>query len=199
MGLFLALVHYPVLNKNGEVIASAVTNLDLHDIARASRTYGVECFYVVTPLEDQWVLVERIAGHWKTGAGAAYNPDRRDALELIRLSASVDAAVADITEFTGARPTVVVTTARTDRANLGFPECRRLIAGDTPVLLCLGTAWGMAPEFMETANHVLAPIAGTTGYNHLSVRCAAAILLDRLSAHGREEIPESANAGGRYE
>lgn len=189
MGLFLALVHYPVLNKRGEVIASAVTNLDLHDIARASRTYGVERFYVVTPLEDQWILVHRIADHWKTGGGAAYNPDRRDALELIRLAASVDAAMADITETTGIRPTLVATTARANRATLGFSECRRLTRGDAPVLLCLGTAWGMAPEFMEKADHVLAPIAGTTGYNHLSVRCAAAIMLDRLSGSDERDHP----------
>ncbi|MCP4687771.1 MAG: RNA methyltransferase, partial [Desulfobacterales bacterium] len=33
--LHLALLHYPVVNKNGEPVASAVTNLDLHDISRA--------------------------------------------------------------------------------------------------------------------------------------------------------------------
>ena len=43
--------------KTAQMIASAVTNLDLHDIARACRTYGVNGYYVITPLEDQQVLV----------------------------------------------------------------------------------------------------------------------------------------------
>ena len=60
INLSIALVHYPVTNKNGEVIASAVTNLDLHDMARSARTYGVKGFYVVTPLEDQKALAAQL-------------------------------------------------------------------------------------------------------------------------------------------
>ena len=48
--LFLALIHYPVLNRMGDIIASAITNLDLHDLARSCRTYGVPACYIVTPL-----------------------------------------------------------------------------------------------------------------------------------------------------
>ncbi|MEI7817822.1 MAG: RNA methyltransferase, partial [Desulfuromonadales bacterium] len=32
--LAIALVHYPVYNKHHEVVTSALTNLDQHDIAR---------------------------------------------------------------------------------------------------------------------------------------------------------------------
>jgi hypothetical protein len=74
--LYVALIHYPVVDKNGDIIASAVTNLDLHDISRAAKTYGLKSFYVVTPLEDQRELVERIISHWTNGIGAAYNPKR---------------------------------------------------------------------------------------------------------------------------
>ena len=48
--LYVALIHHPVVNKNGMIIGSAVTNMDLHDIARAGRTFGVRGYYVVTPL-----------------------------------------------------------------------------------------------------------------------------------------------------
>ncbi|MFW6237145.1 MAG: RNA methyltransferase, partial [Desulfosudaceae bacterium] len=95
--LYLALLHYPVVNKSGQVIASAVTNLDLHDIARAARTYGVAGFYVVTPLEDQQRLVERIVNHWTVGDGARYNPKRAEAMALIRLAATLEAARQEIT------------------------------------------------------------------------------------------------------
>ena len=34
---WVALVHHPVYDKNHKVVATALTNLDLHDIARSSR------------------------------------------------------------------------------------------------------------------------------------------------------------------
>jgi hypothetical protein len=52
--------------------------------------------------------------------------------------------------------------------------------GGEPCLLIFGTAWGLSPALLETADFVLAPIEGPTDYNHLSVRSAAAIILDRL-------------------
>ncbi len=146
--LYLALAHYPVVNKRGEIIAAALTNLDLHDISRAAKTYGVKSFYVVTPLSDQQVLAKKIIAHWTGGAGAVYNPDRRSALELIK-------------------------------------EFRGILESSMPHLLIFGTAWGLAESLISQADFVLEPIAGTTGYNHLSVRCAAAIILDRLLGPGK--------------
>ena len=75
-----ALVHFPVYNKSKEVIVSSVTTLDVHDISRVCRTYGVGTFYVITPLKTQQELVERLISHWLTGFGAEYNPTRREAL-----------------------------------------------------------------------------------------------------------------------
>jgi len=46
--------------------------------------------------------------------------------------------------------------------------------------LVLGTAWGLSETFIGDADHVLDPIVGNSEYNHLSVRSAAAIILDRL-------------------
>ena len=83
--IYLALLHYPVVNKRGKVIASAVTNLDLHDMARSARTYGVNAFYVVTPLDDQKALAAKLVDHWVNGGGARYNPKRCEALQLIHI------------------------------------------------------------------------------------------------------------------
>jgi hypothetical protein len=47
-------------------------------------------------------------------------------------------------------------------------------------LLLLGTGWGLAAEVLDRVDDVLEPIAGAGPYNHLSVRAAAAIMLDRL-------------------
>ncbi|BBO89201.1 RNA methyltransferase [Desulfosarcina ovata] len=179
--LYVALVHYPVIDKNGATIASAVTNLDLHDIARACRTYGVAGYFVITPLEDQMVLVQRILDHWTIGAGGTYNPKRRQALELVRVRATFDAAVDQISGAHGQRPCVVATTARRDSGNLSCHGLREMLAGSAvPVLLALGTAWGLCGSFIDAADYVLEPLKGTCEYNHLSVRSAAAIILDRL-------------------
>lgn len=35
--LYLGLVHYPIYNKNMQVIATAVTNFDIHDISRTAE------------------------------------------------------------------------------------------------------------------------------------------------------------------
>jgi hypothetical protein len=49
-----------------------------------------------------------------------------------------------------------------------------------PCVLVFGTAWGLSEALMETADYILVPVSGPEDYNHLSVRSAAAIILDRL-------------------
>ena len=167
-------------NKNGEVIASAVSNLDLHDISRAAKTYGVRAFYIVTPLADQGALVERIVSHWTEGIGARYNPDRSEALRLIRVAVSLDAVRNEIASSGKGVPITVVTDARPHPRNISYGELTEMLKSEHPYLLVFGTAWGLTIEFIDKADYVLAPIMGHTGYNHLSVRSAAAIVLDRL-------------------
>lgn len=178
----MALIHHPVVDKNGQTIAAAVTALDLHDIARAAKTYGVERFYVVTPLLDQQELVKALIDHWVTGAGARYNPDRQAALALIRLTPSIEETLADMTRRHGARPQTVVTSARMTEGNLTFDGLRTLACNGRPTLLMFGTAWGLAPAAMAQAEFRLAPIEGAGDYNHLSVRSAVSIILDRTLA-----------------
>lgn len=176
----MALTHYPVLNKNADVIVSAITNLDLHDIARVSKTYGVRSFYVITPLEDQQALIEKIVSHWVKGAGSRYNPKRREALELINIKASITEVKEHIKNKEGDFPKTVVTSAKNYPGNISFDTFRDLLQGEHLYLLILGTAWGLAEEFMTEADYFLDPIWGNSNYNHLSVRSASAIILDRL-------------------
>ena len=183
--LYLALTHYPVINKRGNIIASALTNLDIHDISRAAKTYGVKSFYVVTPLSDQKVLAEKIISHWTGGAGAVYNPDRRRALELIKVMDSIIDVAEDIKGIENSYPKTVTTCARRYPASIGYAEFRDILENGIPHLLIFGTAWGLAESLITEADFVLEPITGTTAYNHLSVRSAAAIILDRLLGPGR--------------
>jgi hypothetical protein len=185
--IYVGLVHHPVINKNGDVVASAVTNLDLHDIARAARTYGAGAFYVITPVEDQATLVDRILAHWIQGAGGRYNPKRRDALSLIRVSRTVREATEDIARENGTTPKTVATGAASRRGAVPFDTLRRDLRDGTPHLILLGTAWGLAEDVFAAADRILEPIAGTGDYNHLSVRSAAAIILDRLHRHSYQK------------
>jgi hypothetical protein len=181
MELYIGLVHHPVYNKRYETIASAVTIFDLHDIARTAVTYNVKRFLVITPLEDQQQLIGRVLDHWVKGFGAQYNGNRKEALELIDVVPSIEDAVERATGENGRKPWIVATDAReTDFPSISFEDLRRLLAETNPVLLLFGTAWGLHRQVLDQADFVLEPVKGPVQYNHLSVRSAAAIILDRL-------------------
>lgn len=180
--VYLALVHYPVYNKHLQVIATSVTNLDIHDISRCSRTYGLQGFYIVHPLEAQQELVEKVRSFWQEGYGSEYNPDRKDALNVLRLSESLSDTIAAITAETGQQPKLVATDARTYPNTLSYSEMRNLINEDhgQPWLLIFGTGFGIESELMQQCDFILEPVMGASDYNHLSVRSAVAIIIDRL-------------------
>lgn len=176
----LALVHHPVINKNGETIGSAITNLDIHDIARAARTFGVDTVYMVTPYEDQQHLLGEILEHWLTGHGAKYNSKRGDALALVKACRSLDELYGAVTDKWGERPTILSTCARPQEKTWSYSEVRKIVHSGGSLLILFGTAWGLAPEALADADGALPPIRGGSDYNHLSVRSAVSIVLDRL-------------------
>jgi len=181
--LYLALLHHPVLDKNGQVVTTALTNLDVHDIARTSRTYGVKRFFIVHPVRTLQLLALKIMEHWESGYGSTYNLTRKDALRLVAMEASLDGVLVALERETGQRPVLVATSARPGPDRVPFADFRaRLEASADPHLIVLGTGWGLTPEVMARVDLTLEPIVGPSDYNHLSVRSAAAIILDRLCA-----------------
>jgi hypothetical protein len=183
MRLYTGLVHHPVYNKNREKITSAVTNLDLHDISRLSRTYGVKNFFVVTPLTDQQEFTKSLINHWKSGFGASYNVDRKEAIEVIEITASIEEAVFKIVEIEGERPVIIATCASEVKGSINFSKAKEIINSNKAVLLLFGTAWGLHDDAINSADFVLKAIKGNSDYNHLSVRAAAGIIMDRLTGH----------------
>jgi hypothetical protein len=180
--LAIALLHSPVYNRNGEIVTTAVTNLDLHDIARAARTYGVGRYYVVTPVPEQRELAERILRHWREGWGATYNPHRKEALGTVSLTETLEETIRSEAERGGGRlPKLVATGARGGEDAIDFPDFSRLLReADERFLLLFGTGSGLAEEVTRRADYILAPVIGVGDYNHLSVRSAVSIILDRL-------------------
>lgn len=187
--VWISLVHYPVYNKKSEVVNTSVTNLDIHDIARAAATFGLSGYYLVQPAPAQQELISTLLKHWQYGFGARYNPDRHRALSAISLVPSIEAAVADITEQCGEVPEIIVTSAKPHSDMRGYAQMRKLIhESGKPYLLMFGTGWGLTDEIMNSADHILRPIYGVDDYNHLSVRSAVSIILDRLFGEGGADI-----------
>jgi tRNA (guanine37-N1)-methyltransferase len=180
----LVLAHHPVLDRTGQIVTSSITNLDVHDIARSAATYGLAGYEIVTPISAQREKVAHLAGVWveelaEEGAAAGHG-HRGHALAPIRVHASIGDALAAI----GGRTFLVATSARVTGRSVGYRQLLRLLPPDRPLVLLFGTGHGLAPEAMASVDQVLAPIEGQSDWNHLSVRSAAAVVLDRLFGTG---------------
>jgi tRNA (guanine37-N1)-methyltransferase len=179
--VYVALLHYPVYDKNRQVVTTAVTNMDIHDIARAGKTYGIHAFYVVTPVKALQKLATKIIDHWEQGYGSQYNSTRKEALALARIKDTLDDVLIDIEQECANKPALVVTSARPGGKRTSFADIRdMLLKTNQPFLILLGTGWGLTEAIFSRSDYVLEALEGPTEYNHLSVRSAAAIILDRL-------------------
>lgn len=177
--LTVVLLHHPVLNRLGESISSTVDHFDVMDASRLALTYALWRLYVVTPVPAQRALVERLIRH---GNAEAERQDGRGTFSTTHWAPDLDTVLADHDDELECTPTVVATSAKAGQDDIPFAALRtRLWAGE-PIVLLIGKAWGLAPAVFERADLRLAPIDAGTGYNHLSVRSATAILVDRLMA-----------------
>ncbi len=190
MTLYVALVHHPCRDRRGDVVTTAVTNIDVHDFARMTTTYDARC-YIVTPITAQRELVDGIARHWREGPGKVRVPTRAAAFARFSAVASIDDAHADIVEREGRAPVWVATAAaRDDRELTSFASLGKRTR-DEPVLLLFGTGHGLTDDLLDRCDAQLPPIRPRRkpgDFNHLSVRTAAAIILDRLLGDG--ETPQ---------
>jgi len=181
-GIYAALVHSPVLDRNGEKTTAAVTGLDLSDIGRSCRTYGLDRFLVTTPLASQRELAKTMAAHWTGGAGGDVNPDRKEAFGTMKIFSSLDRAAEWVTRREKEPPLFIGTTARPRKGGFHWLEAkRRILRERKPVVFVFGTGSGLHEEILARCHMVLQPLSGGFGdYNHLSVRTAVGVVLDRF-------------------
>lgn len=178
--LYVALIHYPVVDKHGRIITSSVTNLDLSDIARSCRTFEVRNYFVVHPSPDEQALNRRIIKHWDTAFGLASHPTRAEAFERLSLVSNFDEVLSQVQAQSQAAPVLLGTSAKKTGDRIWSIEAAKAKLETAPIVLCFGTAYGLAPTWNDRFDGFLGPICGPTPYNHLSVRSAVAIYLDRL-------------------
>ena len=180
--LYIALLHYPVYNKDGKVVTTAIANMDIHDIARLAKTYGLGGFYVINPISAQRALAQEIINHWREGYGATYNKFRKEAFELVSLKVNLDEVITEIETLSGHVPGKIVTSANFNcEGDLTFASLRKMLkSNNLPYLLIFGTGSGIADDVIQNADYKLEAIKGEGDYNHLAVRSAVAIILDRV-------------------
>jgi hypothetical protein len=147
--------------------------------------------------------VGRIVGHWRKDQSQQYHPKRFDALSLVRLVHDFQEVKSAIRAECGEDPEVVMPDARPLANPVSYAQLRAELEDPKrtrPLVIVFGTGWGIAEPFYPEVHRILAPIHGPKQestessemsaelnensepkrYNHLSVRAAAAIVLDRL-------------------
>lgn len=180
--LSVVLLHDEMVDKQDKLVTASLTLIDIHDIARSSATYAAKALYIAHSAPTIRKLARSLKSHWEEGFGSTYNPNRKVAIEHVRIVSSLDEAIADIDTRAGKLPKLIATSARPGGKRVTFAQTRELLALGDPYLLMLGTGWGMSSQLLERADLFLEPINGPGEYNHLSVRSACAIMLDRLMA-----------------
>lgn len=186
--IHLALRHDNVLGRRGETIHSSVTQTDLHDFCRLTLTYGLGGFHAITAMDAQHRLCNEILDFWREGFGKSYNPDRVAALQSLHIHHSFDDLIALLTERDGEAPLLIGTSAKPCDNTLDFGDLLPIMGSSgRSAVIQFGTSWGLSDQQLHRCDRILPPIYGYDGYNHLSVRCAAAIIVDRLFTHGTSE------------
>lgn len=188
---YVALMHADVLiGPERQPGVTSVTSIDVHDIARSSTTYGIQQFFVVTPLQDQQKIVGTLLDFWQKGIGVEYNRGRHEAVDRVRLKETLADVIKTIEELEGKKPIIVTTSAGThEHSNLiSYTDQHQVWAHGRPVLFIFGTGKGLTPSVIQQSDYLLLPVHGFTHFNHLSVRSAVAIVLDRwLGIHEKVE------------
>lgn len=184
--LYVALIHYPVLGRDGKIVSSAVTNMDVHDISRTCRTYKIKGYFVVSNLPAQQEIVHNVLKYWREEFGKEYNPSRTEALTIVKKASYLEDAIEEIVENEGEKPLIVFTSAKQGNDRLSYEEMSKIaFENEKPILFLFGTSWGLPDEILSKCDYALEPIRFYSEFNHLSVRAAVAITLDRII---KEEI-----------
>lgn len=174
-------MHSHVMLDQGREGTSSVTSLDIHDIARSARTYGIKKYFIVTPLEDQHKIVNKLLEFWHTDVGIDYNPQRHEALKLVTLVSTFEEVLQQIEHDESQKPLLLATSAQSTQTVplISYHDQQKVWSPGRPVVIIFGTARGLASSFVEKCDYQLGPVQGFSSFNHLSVRSAAAIIFDR--------------------
>lgn len=179
---YVVIMHSQVIVGDGHKVGhTSVASIDIHDIARSCKTYGIKNFFIVTQLEDQFKIVNTFFDFWHSKKGKDYNLSRYNAIESVILKKTFESVIEHIKQKENADPIIITTSAKPhgNSVKIDYFSQGLVWKENRPVLIVFGTGQGLSDEIMNKSNFILTPIRGLTSYNHLSVRSAAAVILDR--------------------
>lgn len=182
---YVVLMHDQIMLENGREGTSSVTSIDVHDIARSSATYGVKKYFIVTPLEDQQKIIAKLLSFWESSVGINYNSHRHEAMSKVVLVSTLAEAISFIksSELLDLEPVLITTAAKKHyqfkSKIINYFDQEKVWSLKRPVVLIFGTARGLSDNLIDKADFLLRPVEGFSKFNHLSVRSAVAIVLDR--------------------
>ncbi len=182
---YVALAHADVLVDDGQlggkrVGTTSVTSLDIHDVARSAATYGIKNYFLITPLKDQQKIVNHFLDFWMN-QGPEYNLQRHGAIKHVRLNNDLDEVIAAIEHIEGKKPLLIATSAQrhAHKQMISYHDQGKVWQHERPVLFIFGTGSGLSDHALSRCDYLLGPVVGFSHFNHLSVRSAVAIVLDR--------------------
>ncbi len=179
---YVALMHNDVILKAfNKVGNTSITSIDIHDISRSSATYGIENVFLVSALKDQHAILEKFLDFWMSSEGKKYNTTRFEAIKKVVPAFDFDQVVEVIYNKEGKKPIIIATSAKiqSEVKSLDYYSQEVIWKQDRPVLFVFGTGQGLSSEFLQKCDYLFGPINGLIDYNHLSVRSAVSIVLDR--------------------
>lgn len=179
---YAVIMHDQVMLPGGIVGTSSVTSLDIHDIGRSARTFGIKKYFIVTPLLDQQKIVKKLMEFWQTSVGIEYNKHRHEALNKIVLCSNLDEVIEFIKKENENLPILIATKAKADEnleKRITYFDQEKVFKQKKPIVFIFGTARGLSNDLLDKCDYIIEPIEGFSNFNHLSVRSAAAIIFDR--------------------
>jgi tRNA (guanine37-N1)-methyltransferase len=186
---YIAIMHTDVKLKVEGVGNTSIASLDIHDAARASITYGIKNLFIVSPLQDQQEILRTFLKFWGSEIGKKYNESRQQAVSCVRPVFSFQEMIETINKQENMKAPIIITTSAQNikyGKQIDFYSQGEVWQHDRPVLFLFGTGQGLSEKILEKSDYSLLPISGLTEYNHLSVRSAISIVLDRwLGLHSK--------------
>jgi len=131
--IYVGLIHHPIYNVNKEKITTTVTNLDLHDIARAAKTYDIKKYFVINHLKSQQALIKRMKDYWTEGYGAEFNENRKQAFTIMEIANNLGEVTNLIEGISGIKPKLVATDAKIFPNSVSYKNMRlKMDENDNP-------------------------------------------------------------------
>ena len=109
--------------------------------------------FLVHPSPNQQELIRDIISYWQDGYGGQYNPDRKDAFNIIKSAETLEEVQEYLESMNGEKVFTVATDARLYSNTISYSQLKNMVFNEEKsFLLLFGTGWGIQKEIMESCD-----------------------------------------------